>query len=303
MEDRPAALDRLDLSFRWGRFGIRILHCHLTSFPPGRMVGFHKHSEYEFHFIPSGKGKVIIEKQEYSLEAGMFYLTGPGVLHYQEADSEVAMDELCLHVDIVELEEALGSDDQARENWGQGAEYREAELCMTGLREMPLHPAEDLHHAMDYFVFAYRAWLQNDPAFYSAYRHAVIQIMSRAVRAYKPNEAELPLPERDMGHHRYQMATQYIQDNYTDALTLESVAERIQVSGRQLQRIFRECGGLSFSEYMESIRLAHVCSHLRRTNEPIEEIALQHGYTSGNYLYYVFKKKLGLTPKQYREMK
>ncbi|MGV2686271.1 cupin domain-containing protein, partial [Clostridium perfringens] len=133
MKDRQDALERLDLRVYWGRYEIRVLRFHLTTFPPGKIVSFHKHAEYEFHFIPRGKGTVIMEEEPYPLREGMFYLTGPNVLHYQEADIAEPMDELCLHVDIIPRDEVSDHESQAlpvSDPW----EMAEADDCMEKLR-------------------------------------------------------------------------------------------------------------------------------------------------------------------------
>ncbi len=106
MLENPMALDRLELSFRWGSYGLRVLRCHLTSFPAGTIIDFHQHSEYEIHYIPYGKGRVILDGVTHPLQEGMLYVTAPGVSHRQEADEREAMGELCLHVDIVKLDQA-----------------------------------------------------------------------------------------------------------------------------------------------------------------------------------------------------
>ena len=103
MLENPMALDRLELSFRWGSYGLRVLRCHLTSFPAGMIIDFHQHSEYEIHYIPYGKGRVILDGVTHPLHEGLLYVTAPGVIHRQEADELEAMGELCLHVDIVKL--------------------------------------------------------------------------------------------------------------------------------------------------------------------------------------------------------
>jgi len=51
---------------------------------------------------------------------------------------------------------------------------------------------------------------------------------------------------------------------------------------------------------LESVRLERVCESLAASDEPIERIALKQGFSSGNYLYYVFRKRFGMTPGAYR---
>lgn len=302
MEEKPYALDRLDIQFRWGNYGIRVLRCHLTSFPPGKIVDFHKHSEFEFHFIPRGKGMVILGEQPYPLDAGMFYLTGPDVIHYQEADGQEAMDELCLHIDIIPIKETA-CDDRSSSIWSGQQEVNEAEECVRQLKRVPLYPTVDQYNAMQCFLTAYRAWYENQSGVFTTIKQSVIQILLRSIRGYTDISHQLPIPSRDMNSHRFQLAVQFIENNYTGPLSLEDVADKLQISGRQLQRIFKEQSAVSFSKYLEQVRLSHVCSGLMLSERNVENIALENGFSSGNYLNYAFKKNLGLTPMQYRNQR
>ncbi|MFD0692529.1 helix-turn-helix domain-containing protein [Paenibacillus sp. GCM10027628] len=300
MLENPMALDRLELAFRWGSYGFRILRCHLTSFPPGTVIDFHHHSEYEFHYIPRGKGTVTLDGTVHPLHEGMLYLTGPGVSHRQEADEREAMDELCLHVDIVKL-------DQATENshvmgaWGEAWEIAEADACIRQLEELPHWPAMDRQDAMKWFLIAYEAWRSNQLGHYTMIKQAIVQMLLRTVGAYREEPQGLNLPARDMKSYRYQLAVQFIQDNYRRPLTLEIVSERVQISSRQLQRIFKELAGIAFSDYLQQVRLQHVCNELLQSNWTLEKIAESNGFATSNYLHYVFKKAYGMTPVQYRE--
>ncbi|MFC5472233.1 helix-turn-helix domain-containing protein [Cohnella suwonensis] len=289
-------LDRLDLRFRWGDYGIRVLKCHLAAFPPGHIINFHRHSEYEFHFIAKGKGKVILVDQTFDLHEGLFYLTGPDLVHYQESDEEDPMHELCLHLDIVPLK----GDEASAEGWGDSLEAEEAKNCFDALGRLPLSPLVDRFHAMSAFLDAYRVGEEQPTGFYTLLKQAIVQILLRTIRVLDTPNGKPEIPVRDMQFHRYQMATQYIQDNEGLPISLEQVAETIHVSPRQLQRIFRSEGQTTFGEYLEHVRLTGICADLVHTDLPIEEIALNHGFANPNYLYPVFKNKFDLTPNAYR---
>lgn len=299
MKEQPNKLERFDLQFSWGEYGIRVLRWHLTTFPAGKIIGFHKHSEYEFHFIPRGKGKVVIEDQEYPLQAGMFYLTGPNVMHYQEADALQTMDELCLHIDIVPLNPTKKAADN--DKWGQLWEINESEECIKQLNSLPTVPVMDQFDAMQCFLSAYRAIDDNHLGLFTFLKQSIQQILLRSVQAYAVQPFQTILPSRDMNRYRYEMAVQFIQDNYDGPLKLSDVAEKIHVSERQLQRIFNEQASLTFSEYLEQFRLSKVCSWLVKSNLSVEEIAVESGFSSSRYLHYVFKNRFSMTPKMYRD--
>lgn len=302
MKERQDALERLDLRVYWGRYEIRVLRFHLTTFPPGKIVSFHKHAEYEFHFIPRGKGTVIMEDEPYALREGMFYLTGPNVLHYQEADPAEPMDELCLHVDIIprdEISEPESPTLPVSDPW----EMAEADDCMEKLREMPMKPTMDIHRAMPYFLEAYQASQEKYSGLYTTIKQCLIQILLRAVRAYESEPSEAELPSRDMKAYRYQLALEYIHANSSGEVVLDDVAEKLHISSRQLQRIFKEqAEGQSFSEILEHVRLEAVCRKLIDTNWSIDKIAIHEGFSSGSYLHTVFRKRYGYTPTTYRAM-
>lgn len=297
MHNEPNALERLDIRFRWGRYGFQILKCHLHAFAPGEVVPAHKHREYEFHFIPSGKGLVTLEDGTFPVHAGMFYLTAPHVVHQQTADPWDPWEELCLHVDIIELDDTT----QQEGSWGEHWTYTEADECVRQLNIMPAHPTTDQYDAMSCFLTAYNAWHDRELGAYSTIQQAIMQIMMRAVRAHDATQIHTALPPRDMNAYRYQLATQYIRDNYARALTLEEVAQGLHICGRQLQRIMYEQASETFSGYLEHYRLTQVCLALTYTDQTVEQLAVQHGFSSGSYLHYVFKKRLGMTPLHYRE--
>jgi len=301
MQADPHALDRLDIRFRWGGYGIQVLRCHWTSFAPGYVIHAHKHREYEFHFIPSGRGTVILEDGAYPVQAAMFYLTGPQIVHQQEADAWEPMDELALHIDIVPLTPSQDNTGDNANNWGDEWEIVEAEECVRQLNTMPSYPALDQYDAMNWFLVAYRAWHDRELGAFTTIRQAIIQILLRAARAHHVTQIHTALPARDMNAYRYGLATQFIRDNYARTLTLEEVADELHICGRQLQRILDEQAGETFSGYLERYRLAQVCVALTHADQTVEQLAALHGFSSGSYLHYVFKKRLGLTPQQYRE--
>jgi AraC-like DNA-binding protein len=298
MKEKQDALERLDLCIRWGPYDIHVLRFHLVEFPPGRVIGYHKHAEYEFHFIPKGKGKVILIDQAYALRSGMFYLTGPEVLHYQEVDAHEPMDELCLHVHIVDRTLLEGGQEEAYEDDWEAAEAR---ACIEKLEALPLFPTNDLYDAMHCFLKAYEACTDSYTGSYITIKQNVIQILLRSVRAYDTVNEQNQLPAKDMSNSRYKLALEFIKANYSMSISLEDVAEKVSLSTRHIQRLFKELHhGQTFSRVLEDIRLEAVCRELVGGNQSIDQIAKITGFAGGNYLHYVFRKRYGMTPSEYR---
>lgn len=96
-------------------------------------------------------------------------------------------------------------------------------------------------------------------------------------------------------------AMNYIRKNFSQGLTLEDVAEHSLVSPYYLSHLFRERLGLTFVEYLTSVRVETARNYLAGTKLPIAVIAERIGYDDPGYFARVFKKNVGMTPMQYRK--
>jgi transcriptional regulator GlxA family with amidase domain len=82
------------------------------------------------------------------------------------------------------------------------------------------------------------------------------------------------------------------------------VAGMVQVSGlpeRTFKRRFKAATGAAPLEYIHALRLEEAKRMLESTEEPIEAIALEVGYEDAGFFTRMFKRKVGLTPGQYRK--
>ena len=96
-------------------------------------------------------------------------------------------------------------------------------------------------------------------------------------------------------------AVSYIESFYASDPSLERIAREVNLSPAYFSRLFHEQMGKSYSEYLNNVKLRHVCILLTRTRKTIMEIAQETGFCHGNYLSQQFKRKTGMTPAQFRK--
>lgn len=96
-------------------------------------------------------------------------------------------------------------------------------------------------------------------------------------------------------------AIAFIDNNYAAELKLGELAAQARLSERQLSRLFRRQTGMSFVEYVQSVRMDAACRLLASSRSSVEEIASAVGYADMKFFYRLFKKKTGVTPRQYRD--
>ena len=97
-------------------------------------------------------------------------------------------------------------------------------------------------------------------------------------------------------------AKEYLEDHYTDPnLTLNEVAQSLNITSAYLSRLFHEYQQHSFVEYLNELRVRRAVFLLTTTKLSVSEIGFRCGFSSAQNFSRVFKKYTDLTPSQYRE--
>ena len=92
----------------------------------------------------------------------------------------------------------------------------------------------------------------------------------------------------------------HVQLHWQEPLSVTNLAEHYFLSESHLSRLFRRCIGMTFTEYLVSVRLDHVLHDLHDTNQSITQIAYENGFASANSMIDYFRRKYGMTPGAYR---
>lgn len=98
----------------------------------------------------------------------------------------------------------------------------------------------------------------------------------------------------------YHSICNWLQDNYAQPLTRESVAGFFNISANHLSRLFRQQGSMSFVDYIRWVRMAKARMILQKYQLSIGDVALRCGYPDSDYFSRVFRRQFGLTPGEYR---
>ncbi len=82
---------------------------------------------------------------------------------------------------------------------------------------------------------------------------------------------------------------------------VDALADLLDCSREYLSRQFRATTGVSPSEYLTQHRLRMAARLMRETDDKLDHIARQCGFSGANYLCRIFKTRLGITPSQIRD--
>ncbi|MFD0676079.1 MULTISPECIES: response regulator [unclassified Paenibacillus] len=96
-------------------------------------------------------------------------------------------------------------------------------------------------------------------------------------------------------------AYRFIEDNYSrEELSLQEVADHVNVSTGHLSSIFKKVGGKVFSDFLLEIRMKAALSLMSREDCKTYEIAYRVGFSNPQYFSVCFKKYTGFAPSDYR---
>ncbi len=108
--------------------------------------------------------------------------------------------------------------------------------------------------------------------------------------------------ENKQGSVYIRAAKSYIQEHYAEGLSLELLADHIDLNASYLSVLFKKELGLNFSEYLINVRIDAAKDLLSRTNDSVADICTKVGYTDSRHFSRLFTKKVGVKPSDYRRM-
>ncbi|MEM6395137.1 MAG: AraC family transcriptional regulator [Bacteroidota bacterium] len=92
----------------------------------------------------------------------------------------------------------------------------------------------------------------------------------------------------------------FLNDKITESIKLKDLELHFKKSNTALYKIFKEKTGYSIMHFFGLIKVQKACELMNLTNQSIKEISFGLGFQDPLYFSRVFKKYMGVSPKQYR---
>ncbi|MDR6226863.1 response regulator [Desmospora profundinema] len=99
--------------------------------------------------------------------------------------------------------------------------------------------------------------------------------------------------------NRLKRAKAYMREHYRDHLTLESVAEHVNLNPYYFSKLLKEECGMTFIDYLTHVRIEQAKELIESGEMSLKEICYEVGYHDPNYFSRVFKKVTGVPPSRY----
>lgn len=96
------------------------------------------------------------------------------------------------------------------------------------------------------------------------------------------------------------MVIRYMYQHLKENLTLEEISEEVQLSKSYLNAVFKAQTGRSPVEFFIHLKMQEACKLLKSTDLYIYEVSAELGYADQYYFSRIFKKVVGVSPKDYK---
>ncbi len=93
----------------------------------------------------------------------------------------------------------------------------------------------------------------------------------------------------------------YIKSNYTRKIKLADISSELHVNPSYFSALFSQEMGRPFTDYILELRISKAKDLLRNTNMDILDVSEAAGFENQSYFTKIFRKRTGLTPRQYRQ--
>lgn len=251
---------------------------------PHNMAVQHYHDSYEVYFLISGMRNHFIGEEYFYIMPGDVMLVKPFELHYSTSPEKFQYKRYVLNIKKHVLTHTFSQ--QEIEELFKIFDYRILHLNEKEQSELLnlLKKVDQVYHSNQFL----------------------------SDKLYKYTTAEIFLFLKNVSDKRkitapYQTdneiikAVRYINERYTENITLDDITEFLHMSKYHFCRVFKQFTGATFLEYLNNLRLTEAHQLLIHTKKSINEIALTTGFNSTAHFTRVFKQVYSQSPREFRK--
>lgn len=92
---------------------------------------------------------------------------------------------------------------------------------------------------------------------------------------------------------------EYVEENINERISIEMLSDCINKSPNHISHAFKSCTGINITEYVNSQKAKKISSLLADSGLSFKESCAMVGFTDDTYGYKIFKKYMGVTPKEF----
>lgn len=240
-----------------------------TSYP-------HSHYFTEIFYIKSGAGYIRIENETIPVHSNSLVLIGAHVQHTEYSDQNTPLDYYVLGVEGLKI------------NTKRSVEYS------------IVYSASDSSAIRKCFESILYESNRKQEGYAEICQHYLAILLLLICRK---DNVSYELVDTQSSSRECHNVKRYIETNYHEKITLDSLSEVCNLTKYYLSHKFKELYGKAPMSYLTEIRITAAKDLLTTTNYSMEEISNAVGFSSASYFSQAFQKACQMSPQEYRKQK
>lgn len=297
MPENPIVMDFKRDKFAWDVYNIgkdQMIYVNRAVEP--EFCHVHSHNFIEIAYVSAGKGIHIIGDKEYTVTKGDLFIINYDVPHEFRStpESKIVISNCIFRPQFIDksLMRSRCFTDICHiflfNSLFEG-EFPGNDIKLLGKDHSEI---EDIYEKM------YSEYTEKPYGYIEILRAYVVELLVKIFRLYRQNET----PERRVQNKAYFDDTiQFMKKHYNQDIKLEELAAMTFLSRNYFCAFFKECSGVTVSEYIQNLRIEEACKLLAQNNLRIIDIAEKVGYKDLKFFNKLFKKITGKTPREYKK--
>lgn len=259
----------------------------------GTSIGSHGHNYLELAYIFQGSISQRIENQTSTVRAGEYFIVDQGTTH----EYTVLPGEPLKMVNLMFFPHFLDRMLIHEYTFPQLVNSYLLQFNSQTLRSSPtgVTLSDPNGRVGDLIEHIAREYVEKDDGYLEYIRGLLIEVLVITLRRIGRREKSAPMTGT------VSEILRIVQNRYSEKLSLSDIARELNYSLPSLSRKFRQETGTTFSAYLQKVRIDRSCQLLTASSLTISEISSQVGYEDLSFFNGLFKKAIGVTPRQFRK--
>ena len=263
--------------FKKSQAPFKLLYITHSEYDKGWHSTSHTHHFTELFYIVSGKGAFVLPNEEIPVKENDLVIINPNIEHTEKSNEQDSLEYIALGLEGISFSLPI-------------EESPIGLFTYQGDREDILFFLKKLLHEVKNNENNFEIVCQN-----------IIEILIVKLRRKKNITVTKETTQRRI-NQSVALVKHYINHNYSDPITLDSLAKIGNINKYYLSHTFKEDIGISPIEYLNQVRIKEAMTLLETTDFTIAEIARFNGFSSQSFFTQVFKREVDQTPTEYRKI-
>lgn len=259
---------------------LKIRFCGHSECFPLHSYGPGSRPYYLLHFVISGKGKLIVNKNEYLLETGQLFLVEPNKIVFYQADEKDpwTYSWVGFHGDLASyFMNSIGLSYPALKKSITAENFEEIKKLLNDILK------KDIDSTINHL-----------------YINGLFLILLSKIGSENRDKKIVEACEKTSDTNYVKEAISIVEEFYGTELSVNNIADKLHINRSYLSNIFIKSTGMSLKKYLVNFRITQSEEFLFTTNWSIDYISKICGFNTPSYFSKLFKKYNGMSPSDYR---